>query len=71
MNARDVQRLHKILEQNRAPGAGAGRPATDRENEQRCPECNSRITKTNRLGEVGHRTDCSRRADRYNGASNA
>lgn len=32
-----------------------------------CPECNTGITESNKLGELGHLDDCSRRPKKYYG----
>ncbi|MFB6189665.1 MAG: hypothetical protein ABEI57_07250 [Halapricum sp.] len=44
-----------------------GRMTAEKPSESFCEECGARITSTDRLGEVGHQPDCSRREEAYRG----
>lgn len=46
---------------------GVDGPRVEPVSDERCPECGATISRTNSLGEIGHRPGCPRREERYHG----
>lgn len=57
----DKEKLREALASRKGP-AKPTKPS-----ESRCEECGSKITKTESVGEAGHRRDCPRRETHYTG----
>lgn len=65
----DIRTLQNLVERRRERqyDPNKAKAGTDGPGETRCDECESRITVTDGLGEVGHELGCPRRADKYEG----
>ncbi|MFB6085564.1 MAG: hypothetical protein ABEJ84_01945 [Halodesulfurarchaeum sp.] len=59
LSDQDLERLGQVT--------GVDGPRVEPVSNERCPECRATISRTNSLGEIGHRPGCPRREERYHG----